>query len=73
MEIKIQTGDQEVSESKSRNLSPLQKAYRDFIKARLSALDKTSPFEGTPDEVAEFFAEVAEDWDAHKKTLDIEE
>lgn len=70
MEIKIQTGSQEVSESKE--LSPLQKAYRNFIKARLSALDKKSPFEGTEDEIAEFFAEVAEDWDKHKKGLDLE-
>lgn len=69
MEITIQT-DSITSESKEK-LSPLQKEYRKFIKARLSALDKKSPFEGTDDEIADFFEEVAEDWDKYKKNLDI--
>lgn len=61
-----------VSESAKRTLSPMQKEYRKFIKARLKERGVKSPFEGGPDAIIDFFAGVSEEWANHKASLSSE-
>lgn len=70
--MRISIDNKIVSNSKAKKLSPLQNEYRKFFKARLMAKDKKSPFEGTQDEIADFFMEISEDWGKYKESLDIE-
>ena len=58
--------------TESKTLSPLQEEYRKFFKARLMAKDKKSPFDGTPEEIADFFMEISEDWNDYKASLSVE-
>lgn len=62
----------QTSESKSQNLSEAQKEYRKFLKGRLAERNKEHPFEGSDEEIANFLAEVSEDWAKHKEYHGIE-
>lgn len=68
MEINIKTPS---TSAAKRKLSPLQEEYRKFIAARLSAMDKSSPFEGSQQDIIDFFGDLSEDWAEHKKTLKV--
>lgn len=54
-----------------KELSEAQKAYRAFIAGKLKATGKKHPFEGGPDEIADFFAGISEEWATFKKDNDI--
>lgn len=62
----------QTSESKSQNLSEAQKEYRKFVKSRMKERGLKSPFEGSDDEIADFLAELSEDWEKHKEYHGIE-
>lgn len=58
------------SESKRKApLSDLQKEYRKFFRKELKASGMTHPFEGSPDDTADFFFELSKKWKKHKKSL----
>lgn len=57
------------STSKKRTaLSPLQKEYRKFVRGMIKEKGKGHPFEGSPDDIADFFFDVSKQWRKHKKT-----
>lgn len=62
----------QISVAKSQELSEAQKEYRAFLKQRLQERGKAHPFEGSDEEIANFLAEVSEDWAAHKQQHGIE-
>jgi len=60
-----------ISLSADSELSEAQREYRAFLKGRLEERGKDHPFEGSDDEIANFLAEISEDWDKHKKATGI--
>lgn len=61
-----------ISLSASQELSEAQREYRKFLKGRLEERGKDHPFEGSDDEVANFLAEISEDWEKHKASEGIQ-
>lgn len=61
-----------ISLSSSKKLSKAQVEYRKFLKGRLKERGKDHPFQGSDDEVADFLAEISEDWAKHKAAEGIE-
>lgn len=55
----------------SSGLSEAQKEYRKFLRGRLKERGKDHPFEGSDEEIANFLAEISEDWAKHKEFHDI--
>lgn len=51
--------------------SPLQKEYKAFLKARVKEWGKKSPFEGTEEDIVEFFSGVRREWRKYKKDNDL--
>lgn len=60
-----------ISLSSNEQLSEAQLEYRKFLKGRLKERGKNHPFEGSDDEVANFLAEISEDWAKHKESTGI--
>lgn len=57
-------------ESVSSNLSPLQKAYREFFYKKLEEHGfSKSPFEGTQEQLADFFKNLSKEWAEQKQKL----
>jgi len=56
----------QIKVSLSSALSEAQKEYRKFLQGRLEERGKDHPFEGSDEEVANFLAEISEDWAKHK-------
>lgn len=64
MQIQVSLAKQELSEA--------QKEYRKFVAGRLKERGMKHPFEGTDEEIADFLAEISEDWVKHKDHHGIE-
>lgn len=47
-------------------LSPLQKEYRAFMKAKCDEAGIDHPFQGTPEEISDFMMTISEGWAEHK-------
>tara|TARA_B100000700_G_scaffold88627_1_gene99893 strand:+ start:16272 stop:16478 length:207 start_codon:yes stop_codon:yes gene_type:complete len=62
----------QIALAKKQELSKAQKEYRKFVAGRLKERGKEHPFEGTDEEIAEFLAEISEDWEKHKQDQGIE-
>lgn len=61
----------QISMSSNSELSEAQREYRKFLQGRLQERNKEHPFEGSDEEIANFLAEISEDWEKHKKAKGI--
>jgi hypothetical protein len=55
-----------VREAEEKDLSPLQKSYREYFQAKLSKFGVESPADLDDEKKKEFFNEISADWDAGK-------
>lgn len=65
--MRVTINEQFISKAKNKTLSPLQKEYRKFVKKKLKETGKTSPFQGSEDEIIDFLDELSKEWKKYKK------